>query len=102
MSGKDFKEKVLLKGIPITEIAAKLGITAQGVNSYFKVKDVSSGTIERIADALGVTMAFFYPEDYESKKPSVKKDCSNLEEKVEMLMQILAEKERTIQILMSK
>ena len=63
MTGQELKEKVLMANVPFSVIADRLGITAQSLNSYFKGKDVRSNTIEKIADALGVNMSFFYPSD---------------------------------------
>lgn len=61
MTGQELREKLLVANVPFNEIADRLGITAQSLNSCFKVKDVRSNTIERIADAIGVNMSFFYP-----------------------------------------
>lgn len=52
-----------MANVPFNEIAERLGITAQSLNSCFKGKDVRSNTIERIAEVIGVNMAFFYPMD---------------------------------------
>lgn len=63
MTGQELKEKLLMANVPFNEIAERLGITAQSLNSCFKGKDVRSNTIERIAEVIGVNMAFFYPMD---------------------------------------
>lgn len=120
MTGQELKEKVLMANVPFNEIAERLGITAQSLNSCFKGKDVRSNTIERIAEALGVKMSFFYPMDSSSAvasgKGSVAVTGNNnvagnvtmgdntavLQERVTMLEKLLEEKERTIKILMEK
>ena len=122
MTGQELKEKVLMANVPFNEIAERLGITAQSLNSCFKGKDVRSNTIERIAEALGVKMSFFYPMDSSSAvasgNGSVAVTGNNniagsnnavLQERVKLLEQLLAErdriieeKERTIKILMEK
>lgn len=124
MTGQELKEKVLMANVPFNEIAERLGITAQSLNSCFKGKDVRSNTIERIAEALGVKMSFFYPNDegnnaVASGDSSIAVnnitgnieagDTSALQERVKLLEQLLAEreriieeKERTIKILMEK
>lgn len=61
MTGELLKEKVLATRIPFNEIAMKIGVTAQSLNSTFKSMDVRSNTIEKIAQALDVDMSFFYP-----------------------------------------
>lgn len=63
MTGQELREKLLMANVPFNEIAERLGITAQSLNSCFKGKDVRSNTIERIAEVIGVNMAFFYPMD---------------------------------------
>lgn len=119
MTGQELKEKVLMANVPFNEIAERLGITAQSLNSCFKGKDVRSNTIERIAEALGVKMSFFYPMDSSSAVASGKGsvavtgnnnvagnvnmgDTAILTERIAMLERLLEEKERTIKILMEK
>jgi len=63
MTGQELRGKLLMANVPFNEIAERLGITAQSLNSCFKGKDVRSNTIERIAEVIGVNMAFFYPMD---------------------------------------
>lgn len=126
MDGKRLKEKVLMANVPLTVIAERMGITAQSLNSCFKGKDVRSNTIERIAEALGVNMSFFYPAD-DSKNAIASGDSAVavntntgsisastgdtviLQERVKLLERLLDEKdkqledkERTIKILMGK
>lgn len=63
MTGLELKEKVIATRVPFTEIADKIGVTAQSLNSTFKSSDVRSNTIEKIAQALGVPMSYFYPDN---------------------------------------
>lgn len=118
MDGTKLKEKLLALRVPFNEIADRLGVTAQSLNSCFKVKDVRSNTIERIAEVLGVPMSFFYPEDSDNSAvvsgtgnvavagnnnvTSNAGDTGVLQERVRMLEKLLDEKERTIKILMEK
>lgn len=123
MTGQELKQKILSSNVPFNVIAERLGITAQSLNSCFKGKDVRSNTIERIADALGVKMSFFYPADGNSAVAAGDSsiavnnitgnieagDTSALQERVKLLEQLLAEreriieeKERTIKILMER
>ena len=60
MTGKELKDKLAKQGIPASAIAEKIGISPQAINSTF---DVKSGTLERIANVLGVEMSIFYPAD---------------------------------------
>lgn len=124
MTGQELKEKVLMANVPFNEIAERLGITAQSLNSCFKGKDVRSNTIERIAEALGVKMSFFYPMEGSNAVASGNGnvagnnnvvgsvtigDATVLQERVKFLEQqvkdkesLLEEKERTIKILMQR
>ena len=119
MTGQELKEKVLMANVPFNEIAERLGITAQSLNSCFKGKDVRSNTIERIAEALGVKMSFFYPMDISSAVASgngsvavtgnnnvagnvTMGDTAILTERIAMLEKLLDEKERLIKVLMEK
>lgn len=118
MTGQELKEKILVANVPLNEIAERLGITAQSLNSCFKGKDVRSNTIERIADALGVKMSFFYPTEGSGFSIAGNNNISGnnnavgnvtvgdnsavLQERVTMLEKLLEEKERLIKVLMEK
>lgn len=117
MTGQELKEKILVANVPLNEIAERLGITAQSLNSCFKGKDVRSNTIERIADALGVKMSFFYPTEGSVSIAGNNNISGNnnavgnvtmgdntavLQERVSMLEKLLEEKERLIKVLMGK
>lgn len=41
-------------------MAEKLNMTQPNLSNAFKVQDVKSGMLEKICDALGVTIDFFY------------------------------------------
>lgn len=116
MTGQELKQKILSSNVPFNVIAERLGITAQSLNSCFKGKDVRSNTIERIADALGVKMSFFYPADGNSAVATGDSsiavnnitgnieagDTAVLQERITMLERLLGEKERLIKVLMEK
>lgn len=117
MTGQELKEKVLMANVPLNVVADRLGITAQSLNSCFKGKDVRSNTIERIADALGVKMSFFYPMDGNNTVASgngsvavngnnnvanAAVDATLLAERIAMLEKLLDEKERLINVLMER
>lgn len=117
MTGKELKEKIAQQNVSALAIAKKMGISPQALNSTFNAADVKSGTLERIADALGVKMSFFYPEGNSAvaSNGSVAVNGNNnvagnvttgdtalLTERIAMLERLLEEKERTIKILMAK
>jgi transcriptional regulator with XRE-family HTH domain len=116
MTGKDLKERISRQGISALTIAKRLGISPQALNSTFNAADVKSGTLERIAEAIGVDMSFFYPMDGNSAVASgngsmavngnnnvaVNDSAPVLLERVRMLEKLLDEKERLIKVLMGK
>lgn len=67
MTGKDLKEKIAQQNISALAIAKKLGISPQALNSTFNAADVKSGTLERIAEVLGVKMSFFIQKNVNTK-----------------------------------
>lgn len=115
MTGKDLKEKIAQQNISALAIAKKLGISPQALNSTFNAADVKSGTLERIAEVLGVKMSFFYPMDGSNAVATGNGnvagnnnvvgsvtigDAAILQERVVMLEKLLEEKERLIKVLM--
>ena len=123
MTGKELKDKLAKQGIPASAIAEKIGISPQAINSTFKAADVKSGTLERIAYAIGVDMSFFYPTEggvsiagnnnISGNNNAVGNvaigDAAVLQERVKFLEQqvkdkesLLEEKERLIKVLMEK
>lgn len=63
MDGQNLKDKLLSAKVVFADLAQRMEITPQTLNSCFNVKDVRSNTLERIAGALNVPMSFFYPEE---------------------------------------
>lgn len=60
MEGKELREILKKRNISVTELAEKLNISQPNLSNQFRVHDVKSGFLERICDALGVKMDFFY------------------------------------------
>lgn len=114
MEGKVIKQKLIEINKSQKELSELLGITAQSVNAILSAKDVRSGTIEKIAQVLGVPVAFFYGEG-NFKQNAVAtgsksvaainsnvatQDAEILKERVKSLEALVAEKERLINVLM--
>ena len=114
MNGQTLKQKLQTRNISFADLAEKLGIAAQSLNSCFKVQDVGSNRIEQIAQVLELPMSFFYPNESNSAVASgdgsvaaiqstvTQCDSKVLQERINCLEKLLEEKERTIQILMKK
>ncbi len=63
MSGKQLKEIVMqATGFGFVEIADKMGITSQALNTIFKSPDVKTGHLENVVKSLGISMDVIYPE----------------------------------------
>lgn len=63
MSGKELKEKAMqATGLGFVEIANKMGITSQALNTIFKSPDVKTSHLENLVRSLGITFDVLYPE----------------------------------------
>lgn len=114
MNGQTLKQKLQSKNTSFADLAERLGITAQSLNSCFKVQDVGSNRIEQIAQVLELPMSFFYPSDGNNAVASgdnsvaaiqstvTQCDSNVMQERINCLEKLLEEKERTIQILMGR
>lgn len=117
MTGQELKAKLIEAGKTQKDIADLLGVTAQSLSSVLSAKDVRSGTIEKIAKALGVRISYMYGEADKVQNAvatgngSVAVNGNNnisgsnnavLQERVALLEKLLEEKERTIKILMER
>lgn len=60
MKGEDVKLKLKMMGVSITEISSKLGMSRQSLSQALSVKDVKTGLIEDLSNALDVPLSFFY------------------------------------------
>ena len=101
MTGEKVRQKIKSKGFSFHSIAQAIGESDANFRCMLIVQDVKSGTLERIAKAMGENVSFFYEEqpifsleDYTT--------YHNLKRENELLKQLLQEKERTIELLMKK
>ena len=114
MEGKVIKQKLLELNVTQLDLAGKLGTTPQSLSSVLHAKDVRSGTIEKIAQVLGVPISYLYGEGTVNQNAvangnkSVAAINSNisssaedvLKERVKALESLVTEKERLISVLM--
>lgn len=63
MDGKQLKQIVEKSGIRTNAFAERLGILPQSLNSIFNSADVKSGTLEKVADVLGVPVCTLYGDN---------------------------------------
>ena len=98
--------------LPLSELAVKLGKTKQAVYDLVKKDDINTAIVRECARIFNVPVSYFFDE------PNVENTISNIngaatingnaiagntmlcQEKIDLLERILAEKERTIQILL--
>ena len=64
MKGADLKERLKTSHLSMAEIANRIGVSPQSLNSVFNSEDVKSGVLEKLAKALDVPLAFFYGDVY--------------------------------------
>lgn len=64
MRGIELKEKLKTSRYSMAEIAGKMGVSPQNLNSVFQSEDVKSGVLERLAKALDVPLAYFYGDSF--------------------------------------
>ena len=112
MEGKVLKQKIAELDVTQLDLANRLGTTPQSLFSILHAKDVRSGTIEKIAQVLDVSVSFFYGEGnvnqnvVASGNKSVaalnsQVSCPTtevLKEKLKALETLVAEKERLIKV----
>ena len=61
MTGQELKAIIAACGISQSEIARRLGMSQQSFNQGLNVPDIRTGLLERIAEATGKPLSYFYP-----------------------------------------
>lgn len=118
MKGEELKMKLTKSGHSITEVAKLLGTSQQNLSQALTAQDVKTGLLEKISSALGLPISYFFDKNDPSSAASVSGDFSAasvhgnasvdasgaavLKERVKALEALLAEKERTIKILLDR
>ena len=116
MTGDELKKRLKGERYSITDLAEKLGMTRPNLSQALSVKDVKTGLVEDLARVLNLPISFFFGEDAKCNNATVNGDSSVaainsnvtmdshevLKERIAHLEEMLAEKERTIQILINK
>lgn len=87
MTHEQIKKTIARSGKTQSEVAEAMGISKQSLNCRLSRSKISVDTIERIAQALGISPAEFYE--------------SQLREENERLRKLVQEQMRTIQVLMN-
>jgi transcriptional regulator with XRE-family HTH domain len=87
MTHEEIKKTIARSGKTQSEVAEAMGISKQSLNCRLSRSKISVDTIERIAEALGISPAEFYE--------------SQLREENERLRKLVQEQMRTIEVLMN-
>lgn len=87
--------------ITMRELARRIGRDESTIQSAIRRGTTNTKTIEKIAEVLEVPVGYFFDAEPKSSAEKMKTLPEN-EETISYLKQILAEKERTIKILMAK
>lgn len=64
MKGTTLKEQLKNTRYSLSEIAGKMGITPQSLNSIFNSEDVKSGVLEKLSVVLDLPIAYFYGDTF--------------------------------------
>lgn len=95
MTGEHIRKKIREKGFTYRKIAQSIGETDQSFRMLLSSENVKSGTLERIAAAMGENVAYFYNEqpiltmvDYADFEATKREN--------ELLRQIIRDKEALI------
>ena len=113
MTGERLKEIISKFKVSQSEIARQLGMSHQSLNQMLSAADVKTSLLERIAQVLNVPVSFLYGERDEGQNAVASGDSSiavnnitgnieagdtsALQERVKLLEQLLAERERIIE-----
>ena len=88
MTHEEIQKTIARSGKTKREVAKAMGVSPQTLNTRLSAKSISVDTLERIAEALGISPAEFYE--------------NQLREENERLRKLVQEQMRTIQVLMNK
>lgn len=95
---KLIKEIARDRGITIRKLAAETGLTESSIHHLIKTGSTNTGTLEAIARVLGVSAGIFFDDTLSPSEETAR--IRELEKENALLGELLAEKERTIKILM--
>ena len=71
MTGKELKRLIVSGDLTIAEVARRLGTSQQNLTCALNKEDIKTGLLERVAEAMGKPLAFFYGEKYGTVQSAV-------------------------------
>ena len=104
MTGAQLKERLSTTHIPLSEIARRISVSPQSLNSMFNSEDVKSGVLEKLSKALDVPIAFFYGDSYNITGNNIVNSGSNnaVNATDERLLSLLVSKDEQLTISMKQ
>ena len=66
MDGEVIKNYLRGKKISVSEVARRMGVPQQNLASCLNSKDIKTGVLENVAEAIGISPAYFYTGDNSS------------------------------------
>lgn len=100
MTGMELKERLLATHISLSEIARMLDIKPQDLNALFNVKDTKTGTVERLANALNLPIAYFYGDNYNISGNNNATNHSTVNASDDRLLALLTSKDEQLSMAM--
>ena len=64
MTGNTLKKLILAEGLSVAEVARRLGTSQQNLTCSLNKDDIKTGLLERVAEAMGRPLSFFYGEAF--------------------------------------
>ena len=64
MTGNTLKKLILSEGLSVAEVARRLGTSQQNLTCALNKDDIKTGLLERVAEAMGRPLSFFYGETF--------------------------------------
>lgn len=64
MTGNHLKNLILEEGYSINKMADMIGLAQPNLVSLLKHEDIRTGLVEKVAEAMGKPLSFFYGETY--------------------------------------
>lgn len=101
MTGEKIREKIREKKITLTAVATRMGLSLQALYARLGVDNVSSDTLERVAEAIDEPVSYFYNE-YPILSVEEYARIAQLRTENEYLKLLLNEKERMIDLLQQR
>ncbi len=91
------------ESISIRSLAQHIGMSEQNFHRCIKINKIEAGALFTIAQFFNVPIGYFFNENIDTDTVrGIKSTDDELKKEIELLTELINEKERTIQILMNK